>query len=141
AKVGNDGLENVAVEVDGLFGPAVQTFGEPVIHRLADGVPGGRLRARVVLGVQFPELGSDLGPGPPGDLLPTPGRAIRAVAEGDGRIPAALGLVLVDRSFAAPAASRPGGWCTHAGSITRLPPRVAPEDCPPVRIKSSTWWS
>jgi hypothetical protein len=90
AEVGDDRLENVAVELDGLLGPAVEPFGQPVTHHLVDGVAGYRLRARVVLGVQFSELGRDLGPRAPGNFLPPPRLAVRAVPEGDGRIPAAL---------------------------------------------------
>src|SRR5713101_1875732 len=114
AEVGDDRLENVAVELDSLFGSAVEPFRQPVIHRLAERVARGSLHARVMLGMQFPELGRDLSPGPPGNLLPTPGLAIRAVPEGDGRIPAALGLVFVDRPLAAPAAPQPGSWSAHS---------------------------
>lgn len=69
AEVGDDRFENVAVEVDSLLGPAVEPFGQPITHHLVDGVAGDRLRARVVLGVQFPELGRDLRPRAPRRLF------------------------------------------------------------------------
>ena len=59
------------------------------------------LHTGVPFGLELLELLGDLGPDAAGDLVPPPGRAVRAVAQGDRGVPAAPGLVLVDRSFVA----------------------------------------
>jgi hypothetical protein len=61
------------------------------------------LDAGVLLGLEFLELPDHLSPGTAGDLVPPPRLAIRAVAKRHCAVPAALGFVLVDRSFVAPA--------------------------------------
>lgn len=68
-----------------------------------DGIAVLGLQAGVLLGLKLLELPGDLGPGTARDLVPTPGLAVRAVADRDRAVPAALGLVLVNRSFVAPA--------------------------------------
>src|SRR5207248_1765304 len=110
---GGDRLEDMAVEREGARGPAVQALREPVVHRLPDRVARRGLRAEVLLSLELPQLRGDLGSGAAGNLVPPPCLPIRPVADGDGRIPAALGLVLVDRSLATPAALGPGGRSTH----------------------------
>ena len=64
---------------------------------------GGRLDAGILLGLELLELFGDLGPGAAGELVPPPGLPVRAVASTNRAVPAALGLVLVNRSFDAPA--------------------------------------
>jgi hypothetical protein len=70
-------------------------------------------RAGFPLGLELLELLGDLDPRAAGDLVPPPRLPVRAVAKRDRAIPAALGLVLVNRSFVAPAT--PGARCiaTH----------------------------
>src|SRR5260370_37212333 len=95
--------------------PSVQPSGKPVVHGPLDRVGTLGVHAGIPLHLELPELLDDLGPRAAGDLVPPPRLAIRAVAEGDRAIPAALGLVLVDRSFVAPATpvsdlSESGPW-------------------------------
>lgn len=110
---------------DGELGrPAIQPLGQPVVDGTLDGVAVLGLHAGVLLGLELPELRGHLGPGAAGDLVPPPRRAVRAVANRDRAIPAALGLVLVDRSFVAPAAAGAGGVTAHEYEDTeRLAPR------------------
>ena len=120
-------LEDVMVEPDRPGRPAVQPFGEPVVGRPLDRVGMLGLDAGVLLGLELLELPDDLGPGTAGDLVPPPRLAIRAVAKRHRAIPAALGLVLVNRSFVAPATPGAGGVTAHDYEDSeRLAPRFAP---------------
>src|SRR5690242_11837650 len=110
---GGDRLQNIPVECDGPGGPAVQPFREPVIHSSLDRVARRGLCTEILLSLELPQLRGDLGSCAAGDLVTPPCLPIRPVADGDSRVPAALGLVLVDRSLAAPAAAAPSGRSTH----------------------------
>src|SRR6266568_5499473 len=138
---GGDRLQDMAIERDGPGGPAVQAFHKTVVHSLLDRVAPRGLHAEVLLGLEFPQLRGDLGTCAAGNFMPPPCLPVRPVTDGDGRVPAALGLILVDRSLAAPATPASGDRFAHGGSLTRLAPRLAPEDCLLVRFIPSTWWS
>jgi len=85
--------------------------------------------ARVLLGLKLLELLGDLGPRTAGDLMPPPRLPIRAVANRDRAIPAALDLVLVDRSFVAPTTPGASGMTTHDLRIVGgLLPYLLPDD-------------
>ena len=81
---------------------AVEALGEPVVAGVLNGVAGLGLDAGVLLGLELSELGGDLGPGAAGDLLRRQDWPSSAVADRDRPVPAALSLVLVDRSFVRP---------------------------------------
>jgi hypothetical protein len=110
---GGDRLQNIPVERDGPGGPAVQAFRKPVGHGPLDRVARRGLLAEILLGLEFPQLRGDLGSRAAGDFMTPPCLPVRPVADGDSRVPAALGLVLVDRSLAAPAAAGPGARSTY----------------------------
>ena len=58
--------------------------------RTLDGVDARELDAEVSLGLELLEFLGELGAAAAGDLVPPPGLAIRAVAQGDRGVPAAL---------------------------------------------------
>jgi hypothetical protein len=93
--------------------PAIQPFGKPVIDGPLDRVGTLGLHARVHLGLKLLELLGDLGPRAAGDLVPPSRLPVRVIAEGDRAIPAALGLVIVNRSFVVPATLGASGVTTH----------------------------
>jgi hypothetical protein len=103
--------------------------GEPVVRGPPDGVGTLGLHAGILLGLELLELPNDFGPRAAGDLVPPPRLPVGAVAEGDRAIPAALGLVLVNRSFVAPATPRPSSVTTHGYKVaSRLLPVLLPDD-------------
>ena len=108
-----DQLEDVMVEPDRPGRPAVQPLGEPVVGSPLDRVGMLGLHAGVLLGLELLELFGDLGPGAAGDLVPPPCLPVRAVANRDPAVPAALGLVLVNRPFVAPATPGASSTTTH----------------------------
>src|SRR5690349_12735050 len=103
----------MAVERDGPGRPAIQPFREPVIHGLLDCVIRCGPRAGVLLGLELSQFRGDLGSRTAGDLMAPPSLPVRPVADRDSRIPAALGLVFINRTFAAPAAAGPDARSTH----------------------------
>jgi hypothetical protein len=124
---GGEGLEDVTVERHGPGRPAIQTFGQPVVHGTLERVGMLGLHAGVPFGLELLELLGDLGPGAAGDLVPPPGLAIRSVAERDRAVPAALGLVFVDRTFVVPATPGSSSMTTHDyEDSSRFAPRFAP---------------
>ena len=108
-----DRLEDVTVERHRLGGPPVQPFGKPVIHGTLNRIRTLGLHAGVLLGLELLEFLGDLGPRAAGDLVPPPRLAVLAVADRDRAVPAVLGLVLVDRSFVAPATPGASNATTH----------------------------
>jgi hypothetical protein len=85
------------------------------------------LDAGVLLGLELLELPDDLGPGTAGDLVPPPRLPVSVVAKRDRAIPAALGIVLVNRSFVAPATPGARNVTAHDYKDSeRLAPRFAP---------------
>jgi hypothetical protein len=86
----------------------------PVVYGPLDCVARHGLRAQVLLGLEIPQLGGDFSTSTAGDLVPPPRLPARPVAGGDSGVPAALGLVLVDRSLAAPAAPGLGTRSAHS---------------------------
>jgi hypothetical protein len=107
--------------------PAVQPLSKPVVHSPLDRVGTLGLHAGVQLGLKPLELLGDLGPRAAGHLVPPPRLPIRAIAKRDRAIPAAPGLVLVNRSFVAPATPGASNAATHENEDSeRLAPLLAP---------------
>lgn len=126
---GSNQRQDAPVEPDGLRRSAIKAFGKPVVDGPLDRVGALELHAGVPFRLELLELLDDLGPCAPRDLVPPPGLPVRAVAEGDRAVPAALGLVLVNGSFVAPTTPGTGNVTTHRLKvISRLLACLLPDD-------------